>query len=60
MTDKTSGEQEAVIPPVEQLNPGDDAAPSTPGTGQDICPKCSGTGMSEASLRQLCRNRHGH
>ena len=27
-----------------QLNPGDDAAPGTPGTGEDICPRCRGTG----------------
>jgi len=28
----------------EPLNPGDDAAPGTPGTGEDICPVCGGTG----------------
>jgi DnaJ-class molecular chaperone len=27
-----------------QLSPGDDAAPGTPGTGEDICQECSGTG----------------
>jgi hypothetical protein len=26
------------------LNPGDDAAPGTPGTGENICPECKGTG----------------
>jgi hypothetical protein len=26
------------------LNPGDDAAPGTPGTGEDVCPKCHGKG----------------
>jgi hypothetical protein len=26
------------------LNPGDDAAPGTPGTGENICPICSGSG----------------
>ncbi len=29
------------------LNPGDEAAPGTPGTGEDICPVCSGTGKSK-------------
>ena len=26
------------------LNPGDEAAPGTPGTGDDICPECHGKG----------------
>ena len=26
------------------LNPGDDAAPGTPGTGEDICDECGGSG----------------
>jgi hypothetical protein len=27
-----------------QLNPGDEAAPGTPGTGEDLCPLCGGDG----------------
>jgi hypothetical protein len=30
----------AALPP--KLNPGDEAAPGTPGTGEDICPLCHG------------------
>jgi DnaJ-class molecular chaperone len=26
------------------LSPGDEAAPGTPGTGEDLCQACSGTG----------------
>ena len=26
------------------MAPGDDAPPGTPGTGEDICPECGGTG----------------
>ena len=26
------------------LNPGDEALPGTPGTGEDICPHCHGSG----------------
>lgn len=26
------------------LNPGDDAPPGTPGTGEDVCPECKGSG----------------
>jgi hypothetical protein len=28
----------------EPMAPGDDAPAGTPGTGEDICPECSGTG----------------
>ena len=28
----------------EPMAPGDDAPPGTPGTGEDICPECGGTG----------------
>lgn len=28
----------------EPLNPGDDAAPGTPGTGEDLCRRCGGSG----------------
>jgi len=26
------------------MNPGDEAPPGTPGTGDDVCPVCQGTG----------------
>ncbi len=28
----------------DATNPGDDAAPGTPGTGEDLCPVCNGSG----------------
>jgi hypothetical protein len=28
----------------KMLNPGDEAAPGTPGTGEDVCPECHGQG----------------
>ena len=28
-----------------ELNPGDEAAPGTPGTGENICPRCGGSGL---------------
>lgn len=28
----------------EPLNPGDEAAPNTPGTGEGLCPECGGSG----------------
>lgn len=30
--------------PESDMNPGDDAEPGTPGTGEDICPTCNGSG----------------
>lgn len=27
-----------------QMNPGDEAPPGTPGTGETVCPECGGTG----------------
>lgn len=38
----------------EQLNPGDDAAPGTPGTGEDVCPKCNGSGRQGEDECQNC------
>lgn len=31
-------------PPVRQRTPEDDPAPGAPGTGEDVCPECHGTG----------------
>ncbi|MYM68938.1 hypothetical protein GTP45_19155 [Pseudoduganella sp. FT55W] len=27
------------------INPGDEAQPGTPGSGEDVCPICQGTGV---------------
>lgn len=34
----------ADAPSTGPLNPGDQAAPGTPGTGENICRRCGGTG----------------
>lgn len=36
------------------LNPGDDAAPGTPGTGEDVCPVCGGTGTKDDDRCDSC------
>jgi hypothetical protein len=36
------------------LNPGDEAAPGTPGTGEDVCPLCHGHGRIMRSRRPNC------
>jgi RecJ-like exonuclease len=39
-----------------KLNPGDEAAPGTPGTGEAICPECAGSGRID---RKPCPNCGG-
>jgi DnaJ-class molecular chaperone len=34
--------------------PGDDAAPGTPGTGENVCPECSGSGRVGGEACQVC------
>ena len=40
-TDQRTPASTVVEPP---LRPADEAAPGTPGTGENLCPRCSGTG----------------
>jgi hypothetical protein len=37
-----------------KLNPGDEAAPGTPGTGEDVCPDCRGSGRIGAQPCGTC------
>ena len=37
-----------------QRAPGDEAAPGTPGTGEDICPQCQGTGKRQGKRCENC------
>jgi CBS domain-containing protein len=56
------GRREAIDRPIvgetsaARQSPGDDAAPGTPGTGEDVCPQCKGTGRIKA---RLCPNCEG-
>lgn len=36
------------------LNPGDEAAPGTPGTGEDVCPECHGKGQIDGASCANC------
>jgi hypothetical protein len=51
MAEKKEG---TVGPP--KMNPGDEAPRGTPGTGEDVCPVCRGTGVVE---RRACTNCGG-
>jgi len=35
-------------------NPGDQAPPDTPGTGENICPACQGSGRIDSQECQKC------
>jgi RecJ-like exonuclease len=37
-----------------KLNPGDQAEPGTPGTGENVCPECKGSGRVGATPCQNC------
>jgi hypothetical protein len=37
-----------------QINPGDDAPPGTPGTGEDICRDCHGSGRIDGKTCPAC------
>jgi hypothetical protein len=37
-----------------KMNPGDEAAAGTPGTGEDVCPRCGGSGRLGASACPAC------
>jgi hypothetical protein len=43
MEDSMGATEKTKVRP-DGLNPGDDAAAGTPGTGEDVCPDCKGTG----------------
>ena len=36
------------------LNPGDEAAPGTPGTGENVCRACKGSGQLDAKPCPTC------
>jgi RecJ-like exonuclease len=38
----------------QDVNPGDEAAPGTPGTGEAVCPVCKGSGRLDAGECPNC------
>lgn len=52
--DRTSGLKPPGASGGEGLNPGDDAKAGTPGTGENICRACKGTGQFEAKPCPTC------
>jgi DnaJ-class molecular chaperone len=40
--------------PTATTNPGDQAPPGTPGTGENVCPTCSGSGSIDSKECPNC------
>jgi DnaJ-class molecular chaperone len=38
----------------ESTHPGDEAAPGTPGTGENLCPRCNGSGRIDGGECAAC------
>ena len=38
----------------QPLNPGDDAEPGTPGSGENTCPQCAGSGKQGEAACPVC------
>ena len=55
-----ASDQPAVPPEVPDTgaqafkNPGDEVPPGTPGTGENVCPRCGGSGKQGASACSDC------
>ena len=45
---------DATAPKGAALNPGDQAPPGTPGTGENVCPTCSGAKTVDAKPCPTC------
>ena len=41
-------------PSTSEMNRGDQAPPGTPGTGEDLCPKCGGKGTVDGKKCEHC------
>jgi hypothetical protein len=52
MTERDSASKASPTGP--KLNPGDQAAPGTPGVAENVCPDCRGTGKITAAPCQTC------
>nr|WP_075111701.1 hypothetical protein [Noviherbaspirillum massiliense] len=51
MNSSSSGTQNNQTAKPTRLNPGDEAMPGAPGTGEDLCLECNGTGKKEGGAK---------
>lgn len=53
---RSSGQGEtAMTTDTDAITPGDDAPPGTEGTGENLCPTCSGSGQKDGSVCPTCQ-----
>ncbi len=43
------------VGPGDPMNPGDEAPSGAPGTGENLCPDCAGSGLKEGATCPTCR-----
>jgi hypothetical protein len=48
--------EDVVVEVANEMAPGDEAPPGTPGTGEDVCPKCNSSGEVDG---ETCANCEG-
>jgi hypothetical protein len=46
--------EDRVVEVADEMAPGDEARPGTPGTGEDACPKCEGSGEVDGEKCSNC------
>jgi RecJ-like exonuclease len=51
---KERSDKAGTAPDQVQLNPGDEAPRDAPGTGEDVCPECHGSGRVNGRPCQNC------
>jgi len=57
MTDQPKRKPPGEPPRDTMMAPGDEAPPGTPGTGEDVCPDCAGSGRGDGGACQTCLGR---
>ena len=53
-SDKSTSNQRQGSQSQSQINPGDVARPGTPGTGENVCPDCKGSGRLNNAPCKTC------
>ena len=55
LTESVAGEEDPGASVDMAIKPGDEARPGTPGTGEDVCPACGGSGKRGVSDCPECQ-----
>lgn len=55
LTESAAGEEDPGASIDMSISPGDEAVPGTPGTGEDVCPSCGGSGRRASGICPVCQ-----